>query len=345
MDRRHFVVAAGACIVATRIAAAAPAPPVATIVADLASKTRALYHDGSLAAAIADRLEADFRSGAFQAAGSPMTLATLLNERIARASRDLHFMVMPGEMHAPPVPSTPPHSSIPPFTPDELNYLQERDFGIREAVVLPGNVGRLGVRQFYRPAKEVRDRLGQAMAALSRTAALIVDLAGNPGGDPHAVALLLSYFFEREPFVVNRFLWRDRPVEEFRTTAAPGGPRYGESRPLVVTVTKSSYSAAEEFAYDVQALRRGLVVGEATGGGANHALPVPIAGGFTAFIPQARAENPITRSNWEGKGILPDVKAGAADLAKLAHREALRLVIGSGRKEAASIARAALEAD
>jgi C-terminal processing protease CtpA/Prc len=74
-----------------------------------------------------------------------------------------------------------------------------------------------------------------------------------------------------------------------------------------VLLSNSSFSAAEEFAYDMKALGRGLIVGVQTPGAANHALPVPIAGGFMAFIPKARAENPVTHSNWEGIGVTPDV--------------------------------------
>lgn len=310
--------------------------------AALARETRRLYHDRSTAQLIADRLLALVSSDLLAAAQTPDALAGLLNAEIAAASRDSHFMVMAGAMHAPPVPPTPPHAPVPPLTTAELAHLRRVNFGLAAAELLSGNVGRLDIRQFYRPAAEVRARLASAMALLADSWGMIVDLRRNPGGDPHAVALLLSYFFDRHPFIVNRFHWRDRPIEEFRTTSDPGGDRYGETRPLVVLVSGATWSAAEEFAYDVQALRRGIVVGQVTGGGANHALPVAIAGGLTAFIPQARAENPVTRSNWEGRGVQPDVSATPSEQIRIAHRLALQRIADDGDADKLPLIREAL---
>ena len=82
-------------------------------------------------------------------------------------------------------------------------------------------------------------------------------------------------------------------------------------------------------------MRRGFIVGETSGGGANHALPVEIPGGFTAFIPQARAENPVTGTNWERVGVRPDLPVAAADTQRAAHRLALQRVAAGGDSEKA----------
>ncbi len=37
-----------------------------------------------------------------------------------------------------------------------------------------------------------------------------------------------------------------------------------------------------------------------------------------------RAINPVTKTNWEGVGIIPDVKCSAADALKTAHAQALK---------------------
>ncbi len=343
MNRREILLGlAGAPFWPTG-ADAAPSPTshVAELITALAAETRRLYHDPALGEAIADRLMTALRSGRFTAS-SPMELANAINGEIAAASNDIHFMVMPGSMGAPRVPPTPPHQPTPPLTAAELSFLQSVDFGIASIEILPGLIGKLALHQFYRPAAEVGARIAAAMSELADSSAMIIDLTNNVGGDPHSVALLLSYFFDRPPFVVNRFHWRGRPVEEFRTHAAPGGPRYGESRPLIVLVGASTFSAAEEFAYDVQALRRGTVIGGRTGGGANHALPVSLAGGFTAFLPQARAENPVTRTNWERRGVQPDHPTPPAQTSSAGYRFALEQVIATGEPRRAQEARDAL---
>ena len=49
-------------------------------------------------------------------------------------------------------------------------------------------------------------------------------------------------------------------------------------------------------------------MGEVTGGGANPGGPVRINDDFVIFIPTGRAINPITKTNWEGTGVTPDVQ-------------------------------------
>ena len=48
-------------------------------------------------------------------------------------------------------------------------------------------------------------------------------------------------------------------------------------------------------------------IGEPTKGGAHSVDVFPVGGRFEFYIPTARAINPVTGSNWEGEGIIPDV--------------------------------------
>ncbi len=83
---------------------------------------------------------------------------------------------------------------------------------------------------------------------------------------------------------------------------------------VYILTSKDTFSAGEAFAYDAQALKRGTVIGEATGGGANPTGAVDLTHGFGAGIPFARAERtPVTRTNWEGRGVQPDVRVPATD--------------------------------
>jgi hypothetical protein len=310
-------------------------------VTELARQTRALYHDEDAANRIADHLLQSLHAGRFSKARTPQALAEALNADVAESSKDLHFMIVGSDMGSAMVPPTQPHSATKPLNTREIDHLQLVNFGIAAAEILPGNVGRLDIRQFYRPVAQVRAKYAAAMGLLSDTSGLIVDLSRNPGGDPLTVAHVLSYFFDRPGLVLNRLYWRNHPVEEFKTEAQPGGPLYGEKRPLVIQVSGRSYSAAEEFAYDIQAFKRGIVVGQVTGGGANHALPVNLPGGLQAFIPQARAENPVTGTTWEHVGVKPDV-AVDGDAAVAAHRQVLKQVAEVGPSRRADRARTAL---
>jgi C-terminal processing protease CtpA/Prc len=82
--------------------------------------------------------------------------------------------------------------------------------------------------------------------------------------------------------------------------------------PVYLLTSSHTFSAAEEFAYDLQALRRATVVGEVTGGGAHPTQMRRIDDHFLIGMPYAKAINPITHTNWEGSGVRPDVAVPAA---------------------------------
>jgi hypothetical protein len=150
------------------------------------------------------------------------------------------------------------------------------------------------------------------MHLLENTDAVIIDLRRNGGGDPHTVQLLCSYFFDK-PTHLNSLYWRDGDrTEEFWTLADLPGQRMADV-PLFVLTSNYTFSGAEEFTYNMQTRKRATIVGETTGGGANPGGMVPVGERFGIFIPTGRAINPVTKTNWEGTGITPDVAVGAAD--------------------------------
>jgi C-terminal processing protease CtpA/Prc len=78
-------------------------------------------------------------------------------------------------------------------------------------------------------------------------------------------------------------------------------------------ISKRTFSAAEAFAYDLQALRRAVVIGEPSGGGA-HPFEYRRAGThFVLSLPEGRSVNPITGKDWEGVGVQPDVPVPEAE--------------------------------
>ena len=90
-------------------------------------------------------------------------------------------------------------------------------------------------------------------------------------------------------------------------------------------IGKQTFSAAEELAYDLQALHRATIVGENSRGGAHPVAPRPIAPEWTMRVPTGRAINPVTHTNWEGTGVTPDVAASEADALEAALRVARKI--------------------
>ncbi|WP_409266931.1 hypothetical protein [Massilia sp. BHUDP2] len=55
---------------------------------------------------------------------------------------------------------------------------------------------------------------------------------------------------------------------------------------------------------------------------------------LSVFIPSGRAINPVSKTNWEGSGVAPDVKVKAADALRTAERLALGELLKSPANEA-----------
>ena len=63
--------------------------------------------------------------------------------------------------------------------------------------------------------------------------------------------------------------------------------------------------------YNLKNLKRAVIVGEVTGGGAHPVEMMIINDNFGISMPKGRAINPITKTNWEGTGITPDYQVAA----------------------------------
>jgi hypothetical protein len=198
----------------------------------------------------------------------------------------------------------------------------QRNFGFERAERMQGNVGYLELREFV-PANLSRATAAAAMAFLQDTDALVLDLRRNGGGDPASVQFLCSYFFDSEPVHLNTLVNRELgEVDEFWTLRDLPGRRYLK-KPVFVLVSGKTFSGAEEFAYDLQSQGRATIVGRTTGGGAHPCDLRQLGGDFSVVVPVARAENPITKTNWEGVGVVPNVDV--ADDVALEHAWALAL--------------------
>lgn len=97
----------------------------------------------------------------------------------------------------------------------------------------------------------------------------------------------------------------------------------GKRKPVFVLTSKQTFSGGEELAYDIQSFKRGLILGEVTGGGANPGGVVSLSHHFIAFIPTRRPVNPVTGGYWEGVEVKPNVPAPADQALVTAERLAI----------------------
>lgn len=187
-----------------------------------------------------------------------------------------------------------------------LSQDRQHDFYFFPVRQFPGGVGYLRMDMLVEPL-HAGDKLARVFDSLKESKALIVDLRQNQGGDPEMVQQFISRFYAPTQTVHLNDMYSRLTGDTTRYWTIPnmGGTHFPD-QPLYVLISNRTFSAAEELAYDLQALHRAVIVGEASGGGANAGDNLPVGKRFVIFVPNSRAINPYTKSNWENTGVRPD---------------------------------------
>jgi C-terminal processing protease CtpA/Prc len=222
----------------------------------------------------------------------------------------------------------PPRRPRPAAEPDRREREWERpgNFGIRRAEVLDGNVGYLDLHGVA-PPQRAGAVIAAAMELVGGTYALIIDLRHNHGGSPHGVAFWCSYLFPGADTHLGDIFEADTgETTQFWTLAYVPGSRYLD-RPVYLLTSSETFSGGEDLAYSLQAQGRAQVIGETTGGGAHPTRGVVISPTLALSVPFARSINPVTGTNWQGTGVVPDIAAPAAQAREVAYRLALEHVL------------------
>jgi hypothetical protein len=180
------------------------------------------------------------------------------------------------------------------------------NYGVQEIRRIDGGIGYLDLRAFAPPTLG-GEVIAAAMTVLAQSDALIIDLRKNGGGDGEMTHLLASYLLDRPTPMSSAY---DRPTDTTIVGVSQAwvpGRRFGSAKPVFVLISRATFSAAEAFTYDLQAMHRVTVVGETSGGGAHPFAHRRIGAHFVLRIPEMRVINPITGKDWEGVGVIPDV--------------------------------------
>ena len=310
---------------ATSIMAAPAAALDATarreVVAKFSDAMRDRYIFPELGDQVATKVRGALAAGEYDTFTSPAALAGRLSADAAAIAHDKHLNIW---------------SILEPRSRDAPPAMPRAEAGVTRADKLAGNIGYIEVIGFP-PAQFFKRAADTAMSSLAGSRALIIDVRRNGGGDPEAVAYLVSFLIPPgRP--INDIVSRTEKTNTFtrQSYSSISTPVRFAGVPIYVLTSKNTFSGGEEFAYDVQALKRGTLIGEVTGGGANPTGPVDLGHGIVATIPFGRAENPVTKANWEGLGVRPDKSVAASG--------ALRVALETeGHKPVAEIATASLK--
>jgi C-terminal processing protease CtpA/Prc len=280
-----------ALILACTIGCKAQKPQHEALVTELANNLKENYVFEEAANTMHDALLANLKEGKYNSLEKE-ALAEALHEDLRAITNDKHLRIRYGSRRS--APSK--------FAGREIKNLPN---GMGEVEILEGNIGYLELTGFSNPNGSYRNALMGKMEQLATTKAIIFDLRNNGGGSPEAVRLVTSYLFpEGEAVHLNSLYYRNRDVKtDYYTYKTLEGPRLDQ--PVYILTSDFTFSAGEEFCYNLLNLKRATLVGETTGGGVHPVNFYNLPEGIVAIVPEGRAINPITQTNWEGVGVVP----------------------------------------
>jgi hypothetical protein len=265
------------------------------------------YFDPKVAGRVAYALRAHEERGDDEAVSDPPAFADLLTSQMRKASGDEHLVMIYERVQAPERPLEPTAEELAQYREE----MRQTNCRFEKVEILAKNIGYIKLNGF--PDPEVCQATATAaMAKLNGVDALIFDLRDNRGGASSMVALIATYLFDRRTHL-NDFYDRGRNSTEESWTLDPIPGNRLADKPVYVLTSSTTFSAAEGFSYDLKMLKRATLVGETTSGRGHMGMGHRIDAHFTIRVPGIRVTNPISKTNWEGKGVEPDVKVKAAD--------------------------------
>lgn len=264
-----------------------------------------------VATKLEQQLKVNMQNNDYKDISDPQQFADTLTGTIKSVGNDNHLGIKykPGQGQPGQMPSTLKQTPVQPIS---WNVMKD-------------NIGYIKI-DLFDDHPDFTGQIDEVLQLLHPTKALIIDLRTCRGGSPVAENYLISHFFDRTTVPLSSIFERKGAAiieEKFAIRKDIKGSAYSKQQVYILTGAKT-FSAAENFAYDMQVLKRALIVGAKTKGGANPGNEFSLGYSFYTFIPTGRSYNPVTQTNWEGVGILPDRVTAEADALDIAYTMALQ---------------------
>lgn len=289
------------------------------------------YIDLDLSKKMITEMDKNLKSNAYDKVTNPNEFSEKLTEDLQSVSKDLHLKVR--------------------FEPERIAQekriiseekkleaekkmamqMAEINYGFTEAKILDGNIGYLNLRTFA-DIKYAEETATATMNFLSNTSAIIIDLRTNGGGVPSMMQLLSSYFFE-SPVLLSDFYERKTDAKTQLYSFAKVAGKRSTNKPIYILTSRQTFSAAEAFAYTLKHLDKAVVVGEITAGGANRTKRINLNDKFTISVPYIKSIHPITKTNWEGKGVQPNIETNEKEAFVYAYIDAINKTVKSNKND------------
>jgi tetratricopeptide (TPR) repeat protein len=304
-----------------------------TIVSAIKTHIEKSYIDLDLSKRMAIELDKNLKSNKYKEIASPVGFSKILTEDLQRISKDLHLKVRFEPEHIAKEKNAVSQEAQLEMEKRMAFQMAEINYGFKEVKILDGNIGYLNLNQFA-DIKYAEETAAAAMNFLSNTNAVIIDLRANGGGVPSMMQLLSSYFFDEKPVLLSDFYERETNKKTQLYSFENVNGKRSADKPLYILTSKHTFSAAEAFTYTLKHLDRATVVGEITKGGANRTKRINLNTEFTISVPYLQPINPVTKTNWEAKGVQPDIETNEKDAFVYAYIDAVKKTMKKNKSHA-----------
>jgi hypothetical protein len=282
------------------------------------ANVKAHYVDREVAQKVAEALRAHEKNGDDDAATNGAAFADMLTRQMRDVSHDMSLELAFSQQPLLASRFDALGRPLGPMPEGHARYrktMEQENCTFEKTKILAHNIGYLKLDSFPDPSV-CESTARAAMASLNQTDAIIYDLRDNTGGEPKMVALIAAYLFDHPEYWYNP---REETTRQSWTASPVPGSRLAD-KPVYVLTSRSTFSGAEQFSYDLKMLKRATLVGETTGGGAHAGVFHRIDDHFGMGIPETKTINPFSTADWAGVGVEADVKVKAADALETAEK-------------------------
>ena len=181
-----------------------------------------------------------------------------------------------------------------------------------EFKMLPNNVAYFLINEFE--TNDSRKKFVALFDSISKSSALILDIRLNGGGNTDFT--ILSYLTNKpikpaqnfvQKYIPTNRAWGQSVEWELLSLSSqqPNGKKL-YSKPVILLTGPQTFSAAEDFAVAFDAMNRGKIMGEATGGSTGQPLQFTLPGGLMGRVCTKRDLYPDGKV-FVGVGVQPNI--------------------------------------
>lgn len=279
-------------------------------------------------------LDSLYLTGKYDAISDYEKFADALTEDLVEITKDKHFKVQynPGLVKSRRewMKQEPPQDNDVTDDTEEVEeemdwdywYAQKENFGFDKVQILGGNIGYVKFN-FWHPLDWAKPTIDAAMGFVTNTDALIIDLTENQGGYSPTDSYLASYFFDENPTLwMSSYERRSDERETTSTFQEIGGDRYLD-KSIFILVSENTFSLAEQFAYAMKHFDKAIIIGQNSAGAAHAIDFMEVNDNYLIQLPISRSIHPITKIDWEGTGVIPNIITSDEEALSTAHLKAL----------------------